>query len=144
MWTLNEIWEWIQGKREARRYQERVTIEAEYQKGHNEKMQKWEDEQWDRDIKYRAEKMLMERNHEIQTRKIKWGNNPITLTTQMWLSSEPFIIADVPRKTGYTLYDKETARYYPSNKIHEKLIETYNKIREEYDRERAQRTTQTN
>lgn len=97
----------------------------------NPQLQKMEDDSWDRDIEYRAQKMLRDYNHEIEQWKIKHWD--------MWEKSEhvrmyrPLIIADLPKKSVYTVHDKNTAKYNDTKLIDKKLSERFNQLLKEQE-----------
>lgn len=105
-----------------------LEIERDWEKSHNQRMQKMEDDQWDRDIEHRAQTMFRERNHELLMRKIKWNNKPHTEVTKMWMNSEPLIIKPLGKSACYMVHDKESAQYNDTSKIHDKLMERYREL----------------
>lgn len=131
MWTLQEIGEWLQGNRESNRAAIREEVEAEYKQRHDERMQKMEDDAWDRDIEYRAQTMKRERDHEIQQRNIRnrqYIGTEMSSGLQAWMNSEPLMIEPLPRKVVYMVYDRDTCRYPDTGKIREKLMVRYREL----------------
>jgi hypothetical protein len=128
MWTLNEIWEWLQGKRADRQYQEVLEAEKIWKKGHNERMQKIEDSKWDRDIEHRAQTMLREWNHDKELRKIKAGAWPGSKYKDLYIEKGGIVLAPLPRACVYTVYDKATMKYPGSRDIEDAVSKRFGEL----------------